>query len=128
MAQRFQRELYRRIFLHEPFEDYVLQIVEEMHGGQWDEELVYRKRLRRALHDYTRNVPPHVQAARKLDHPDRWIRYVITQNGPEPVVDIIPKPDYRHYQNKQLAPVADGILCFVGTSFEAIAGQQLTLF
>ena len=128
LAQRFQRELYRRIFLHEPFEDYVLQIVEEMHGGQWDEELVYRKRLRRALHDYTRNVPPHVQAARKLDHPDRWIRYVITQNGPEPVVDIIPKPDYRHYQNKQLAPVADGILGFVGTSFEAIAGQQLTLF
>ena len=127
LAQRFQRELYRRIFLHEPFEAYVLQIVKEMHAGRWDEELVYRKRLRRALNAYTRNVPPHVQAARKLDRPDRWIRYVITQHGPEPVVDTIPKPDYRHYQDKQLMPVANAILGFVGTSFDAIAGQQLTL-
>jgi len=98
-----------------------------MHSGQWDEELVYRKSLRRALYAYARNAPPHVQAARKLDRPERWIRYVITQNGPEPVIDKIPKPDYQHYQDKQLAPVADGILGFVGTSFEAIAGQQLTL-
>lgn len=128
LAQRFQRELYRRIFLGEPFEAYVRQIVEELRAGRWDEELVYRKRLRRALHEYTRNVPPHVQAARKLERPERWIRYVITKNGPEPVVDVIPKPDYHHYQNKQLAPVADAILGFVGTSFDAIAGQQLTLF
>ncbi len=128
LAQRFQRELYRRIFLHEPFEAYVLEIVEEMHAGKLDEELVYRKRLRRGLQDYIRNVPPHVQAARKLERPERWIRYVITRNGPEPVVDDIPRPDYQHYQEKQLAPVADGILGFVGTSFEAIAGRQLTFF
>jgi DNA polymerase-2 len=128
LAQRFQRELYRRVFLREPFEAYVRQTVDDMHAGRFDEELVYRKRLRRALEDYTRNVPPHVQAARKLDRPERWIRYEITRNGPEPVVDAIPKPDYRHYQDRQLAPIADGILGFVGTSFEAIAGQQLTFF
>ncbi len=128
LAQRFQRELYRRIFLDEPYDTYVRQTVDDMHAGRFDEELVYRKRLRRGLHDYTRNVPPHVQAARKLEHPGRWIRYVITRHGPEPVVEGIPKPDYAHYQEKQLAPIADAILGFVGSSFDSIAGQQLTFF
>ena len=128
LAQRFQRELYRRIFMGEPFEAYIRETVDQMHAGEWDEELVYRKRLRRNLADYTRNVPPHVQAAKKLDQPGRWIRYVITHHGPEPIIDQVPKPDYQHYQQKQLAPIADAILGFVGTSFEAVAGQQLTLF
>jgi DNA polymerase-2 len=69
-----------------------------------------------------------VQAARKLDHPGRWIRYVITRNGPEPVLEAIPRPDYRHYEERQLAPVANGILGFVGTSFEALTGAQLEIF
>jgi DNA polymerase-2 len=128
LARRFQRELYRRIFLHEPFETYIRDTLNDLRSGKLDEDLVYRKRLRRDLKDYTRNVPPHVQAARKLDKPGRWIRYVITRHGPEPVVDTIPKPDYRHYEQRQLAPVADGILGFVNTSYEAIAGDQFELF
>ncbi|MGI9438051.1 MAG: DNA polymerase II [Geminicoccaceae bacterium] len=128
LARRFQRELYRRIFLEEPFEDFIRDTTDDMRAGKLDEELVYRKRLRRDLKDYTRNVPPHIQAARKLDRPERWIRYVITRHGPEPVVDAIPQPDYKHYEQRQLAPVADGILSFVDTSFEAIAGDQLELF
>ena len=128
LARRFQRELYRRIFLNEPFESFIRDTLDALRTGKLDDELVYRKRLRRDLKEYTRNVPPHVQAAKKLDHPERWVRYVITRHGPEPVVDDIPKPDYRHYEQRQLAPVADGILGFVGTSFEAIAGDQLNLF
>jgi len=128
LARRFQRELYRRIFLGEPFDDYIRDTLDDLRAGKLDDELVYRKRLRRDLKDYTRNVPPHIQAARKLDRPERWIRYVITRHGPEPVIDAIPKPDYKHYEQRQLAPVADGILGFVDTSFEAIAGDQLELF
>ena len=128
LARRFQRELYRRIFLNEPFDDYIRETLYDLRSGKLDKELIYRKRLRRDLKDYTRNVPPHVQAARKLDRPERWIRYVIARHGPEPVVDTIPKPDYRHYESRQLAPVADGILNFVNTSFDAIAGDQLELF
>ncbi|MGI9451573.1 MAG: DNA polymerase II, partial [Geminicoccaceae bacterium] len=128
LARRFQYELYRRIFLNEPFEAYIRDTLQDLRAGKLDAELVYRKRLRRDLKDYTRNVPPHVQAARKLDRPERWVRYVITRHGPEPVVDVIPKPDYRHYEQRQLAPVADGILGFVDTSYEAIAGAQLDLF
>jgi len=128
LARRFQRELYRRIFLNEPFDGYIRDTLDHLRAGKLDDELVYRKRLRRDLKDYTRNVPPHVQAARKLDRPGRWIRYVMTRHGPEPVVDTIPQPDYQHYEQRQLAPVADGILGFVDTSFEAITGDQLELF
>ncbi|VEB93228.1 DNA polymerase II [Citrobacter koseri] len=35
--------------------------------GKLDEQLVYRKRLRRPLSEYQRNVPPHVRAARLAD-------------------------------------------------------------
>jgi DNA polymerase-2 len=128
LARRFQRELYRRIFLDLPFEDYLRETLADLLGGKLDQELVYRKRLRRSVDDYTRNVPPHVQAARKMEKPGRWIRYVITANGPEPVRDAIPKPDYDHYRERQLAPAANGILHFLDTSFEAITGAQLAIF
>jgi DNA polymerase-2 len=69
-----------------------------------------------------------VQAARKLDKPGRWVRYVITSGGPEPVRDHIPKPDYQHYRERQLAPAANGILHFLDTSFESITDAQLEFF
>ena len=87
LARRFQRELYRRVFLDEPYETYIKETLEALMAGELDEELVYRKRLRRALSEYTRNVPPHVQAARQLENPGRWIRYVITSAGPQPVTE-----------------------------------------
>jgi DNA polymerase-2 len=36
-------------------------------AGELDEQLIYRKRLRRQLDEYQRNVPPHVRAARIAD-------------------------------------------------------------
>ena len=128
LAQRFQRELYRRVFVNEPYEEFVRETLSDLLAGKLDHQLVYRKRLRRALHEYTRNVPPHVQAARKQTRPGRWVRYVITNNGPEPVEDSAPKPDYDHYRKRQLAPVANGILHFLGTSFEALTDAQLEIF
>ena len=135
LARRFQSELYRRIFFDEPYEDYVRETVARLERGQLDDELVYRKRLRRRLADYQRNLPPHVQAARlyqdrQLDSPRRgaWIEYVITHQGPEPAAARSAALDYDHYLERQLAPVADGILHFVGNSFEAITGRQFSLF
>lgn len=133
LAQRFQRELYRRIFFHEPYETYISQLVEQLKRGELDRELVYRKRLRRKLDDYQRNVPPHVQAARKLDKPGRTVSYLITLNGPEPVEHYFggraTSPiDYQHYIDRQIEPVADGILHFLDDSFKRITADQLTLF
>ena len=130
LARSFQRELYRRVFRGEPFEGFVRGTLEAMLAGEHDEALVYRKRLRQSVEAYTRNVPPHVQAARKLDRRVRWVRYVITTSGPEPVDDgrPPPRPDYDHYRDRQLAPAADGLLHFLDTSFDAITNRQITIF
>ena len=130
LARSFQRELYRRVFLGEPFEAYVRDTLEAMLAGEHDEALVYRKRLRQSVEKYTRNVPPHVQAARKLGRRVRWVRYVITTTGPEPVEEggSPPRPDYDHYRDRQLAPAADGLLHFLDTSFDALTNRQIAIF
>jgi len=129
LARRFQRELYRRVFFGEPYEDYVFQIARDLLAGRLDDELVYRKRLRKPLAEYTRNVPPQVQAARKLDgFQGSTVHYVITHHGPEPMRQRRSPIDYAHYLDHQLAPVADSILAFLGTSFHRITDPQLMLF
>ncbi len=135
LAREFQEELYRRIFMQEPFEEYVRQLTAEVLAGQRDVQLVYRKRLRRKMDDYERNVPPHVQAARlcgerKLPVPSRggWVEYVITTGGAEPAGKPLAPLDYQHYVDRQLEPVADGILGFVGSSFRSLVDRQIHLF
>ena len=135
LAREFQEELYRRVFAGEPFEGYVKSLTAQVLAGERDSELVYRKRLRRRLDDYERNVPPHVQAARRfgernLPVPSRgsWVEYVITTAGAEPAEAPSAQLDYQHYVDKQLQPVADGILGFVGTSFSALTDRQFDLF
>jgi DNA polymerase II len=135
LAREFQEELYRRIFMGEPFENYVKSLVNAVLAGECDPQLVYRKRLRRKLDEYQRNVPPHVQAARLcqergLPEPTRgsWVEYVITTSGAEPAAAALASLDYQHYVDRQLEPVADGILGFVGSSFAALVDQQMDMF
>ena len=140
LAQQFQQALYERIFKGEPYQDYVRDYAARTAGGEFDALLVYRKRLRRPLEDYQRNVPPHVRAARIADEFNRlhcrplqyqsggWIRYVITLAGPEPLEAQRSPIDYEHYLTRQLQPVADAILPFVGDDFAALTSRQQTLF
>ena len=135
LARDFQEELYRRVFYSEPFEQYVRELTAELRAGERDSELVYRKRLRRKLDEYERNVPPHVQAARLCEQrglptPSRgsWVEYVITTAGAEPAEAPLAPLDYEHYVERQLQPVADGILGFVGTSYSALVDKQIDLF
>jgi DNA polymerase-2 len=140
LAQQFQQGLYGRIFRREPYEDYVRDYLARTLRGDLDELLVYRKRLRRPLAEYERNVPPHVRAARIADdfHIARgrgaqyrnggWIRYLMTTAGPEPMEALRSQIDYEHYVTKQLEPVADGILPFIGDSFARLTSPQGALF
>ena len=135
LARTFQEELYRRIFMENPFEQYVKDLTLEVLDGKHDEQLVYRKRLRRKLADYQRNIPPHVQAARLCEErglpvPTRgsWVEYVMTTSGAEPAEKPLAPLDYQFYVDRQLEPVADGILGFVGTSFRTLVDKQITLF
>lgn len=128
LARNFQRELFHRIFHKEPVDGYILDTAAALNDGKLDEQLVYTKRLRRRVDEYVKNVPPHVQAARKLKKPGNRVSYVITLNGPEPIEQLHSAPNYQHYREKQLAPAADGILQFLGTSFADITDAQMSMF
>jgi DNA polymerase-2 len=56
------------------------------------------------------------------------VEYVITSAGAEPAAAPAAQLDYQHYVDRQLLPVADGILGFVGTSFSALTDRQFDLF
>jgi len=140
LARQFQQELYSRIFHRKPYQDYVRDYVQKTLAGEFDDRLIYRKRLRRTLDDYERNVPPHVRAARLADiFNDRqgrprqyqnggWISYVISVAGPEPLEIRSAPIDYDHYVTRQLQPVADAILPFVDDDFSTLIGGQMGLF
>ncbi len=128
LARRFQRELLRRVFAGEDWREWMAELAQAVRAGRHDDELVYRKRVRRNLDSYQTNVPPHVQAARKLGGRVREIRYVVTVRGAEPIALPHARLDYEHYLSKQLAPAADCVLPFLGMSFAAVAGAQLSLF
>lgn len=140
LAREFQQELYARIFHRRPYQDYVRDYVRRTVAGELDDLLIYRKRLRRRLDDYERNVPPHVRAARLADEHNAslgrpkqyqnggWISYVISVAGPEPLEVRHAPIDYDHYVTRQLQPIAEAILPFVDDDFSTLIGGQLGLF
>lgn len=140
LAKEFQQALYHKVFNNQPTAQYIKNIVERTLAGEYDDKLIYRKRIRRKLSEYVKNVPPHVKAARLADMLNKeqgkqlryqhkgWIEYYITLNGPQAKEHLSAPLDYQFYIDRQLEAVADGILPFVGTSFKEITDAQLTLF
>ncbi|MEY8248434.1 MAG: DNA polymerase II [Bermanella sp.] len=140
LAKEVQTNLYRLIFHGQAYEDYLLNIVQEVKAGKRDRQLVYKKRIRRQLDDYVKNVPPQIQAARKAEvfyqehnqssqyRHGGWIEYVMTLAGPEPLTYIQHPLDYQHYIDKQIAPVADGILYFLQKRFHNLIDPQQDIF
>ncbi len=131
LARRTQRDLYERLFLDQPVEEYLRRVVEDLREGGLDELLVYRKALRKDTAAYTSTTPPHVAAARKMSgKPGRLISYVITADGPEPVTERQSPFDYQHYVEKQIRPVAEPVLALLDLDFAKVVGddRQLGLF
>ncbi|WP_339718917.1 DNA polymerase II [uncultured Paraglaciecola sp.] len=140
LAKGFQLTLYKMVFSGQNVHDYLLQIIADTRSGKLDEQLVYRKRIRRRLDLYVKNVPPHVKAARLADQQNvalgktpryqhkGWISYVITVNGPQPIEYLSSQIDYDHYVDKQIKPIAEGILPFINLSFADMTSQQMGLF
>lgn len=131
LAKNVQRELYKRLFAHEPVDDYLSLVVSNLRAGRLDDQLVYKKALRKSLDAYTATTPPHVAAARKLSRrPGRLISYLITANGPEPAEERKSTIDHEHYVQKQVRPVAEPVLELLGLEFDRAIGDdaQLMLF
>nr|MCU0406692.1 DNA polymerase II [Ignavibacteriaceae bacterium] len=113
LAKEFQAELYTRIFNNDEIENWLREIVKKVKAGEYDDKLVYRKRLRKDVEEYTKNIPQHVKAARMLPETTRLgeapsrsrsgtVYYVITKRGPVPVELKHTDIDYDHYIEKQL--------------------------
>lgn len=140
LAREFQQGLYERIFRNQVYEAFIKETVEAVARGDCDDKLVFRRRLRRKLDEYEKNVPPHVRAARRGEEirtsrglapiysRGSWVEYVMTINGPEPKSYAVSPLDYQFYIDRQLAPVADAILSFKSTSIAEITDRQLGLF
>jgi len=134
VARRLQQGMLERLFRDGDPLGFAREIAARVKSGDLDAALVYAKRVRKgSLERYTATTPPHVQAARKLRSDfGGVIRYVICCSGPEPVIPGGPLPpdiDRAHYQERVLRPVADAILCEIGTSFDEALGvpRQLSL-
>jgi DNA polymerase-2 len=135
LAKDFQEQLYCKVFAGEAYLDFVRETVADVLAGKRNPDLIYNKRLRRHLHEYEKNVPPQVQAARKYvqltGKPIRrgdWIAYVITTSGAEPIAAQQSPLDYQHYVDKQLMPVADSILHFMEQNMTELVDTQMSLF
>jgi DNA polymerase-2 len=129
LAKVFQVELYNRVFHNEEVEGWIRDLVNKVKNGEYDDKLVYRKRLRKDVEDYTKNIPQHVKAARMIGETSGTVYYVITKRGPVPIELKHNDIDYEHYIEKQLKPVADSVLSLLGISFESILqSDQLSFF
>jgi len=129
LAKDFQAELYDRILNNKEIDNWMNELVVSLKQGNFDNKLVYRKRLRKDIDEYVKNIPPQVKAARMLDDKSSSVKYVITKKGPVPIGLNPTDIDYDHYIEKQLRPIADSILYLLGTSFNSIvSSQQMKMF
>ncbi len=129
LAKEFQVELYQRIFENKEIDNWLRQFVKKFNNGEFDDKLVYRKRLRKDVEDYTKNIPQHVKAAKMLRQNSGTVYYVITKRGPVPVELKHNDIDYQHYINKQIQPIADSVLVLLDKSFDGIVKtDQLSFF
>ena len=131
LAKKFQLKLFEMIFNKKEVDKYIREFVEELKSGKLDDLLIYKKNINKPLSEYTKTTPPHVKAARMLKKlTSNQIRYVITDHGPEPIELLKHKPDYEHYIDKQIKPIADTILSVYGRNFDDIlkSSRQTSLF
>jgi DNA polymerase-2 len=114
LARRLQLELLELVFSGNgegAFRERLKKILEDLRAGRLDDELVYRKRLTRYPESYTSSTPPQVKAARALGWKKKrgMVEYLWTLNGPEPLALPHGKPDYDHYAESQIFPLARSI-------------------
>ncbi len=139
ISKVFQQNLYKLAFNGEPVDEYIITMVGEIKKGLHDGKLIFMKKIRRNLSDYV-NTPPHIKAVKlandKLEKAGlkpkykkgSRIEYVITVDGVQPLEMATSLFDYDFYIDKQIKPIADDILPFIGKSFEKIISKQINLF
>ncbi|MFC4160863.1 DNA polymerase II [Chitinimonas lacunae] len=139
LAKNFQHQLYECIFYDQDPVPLIEKQLDEILSGALDSALIYTRRIRKPLENYTKTTPPHVRAARlkelrqgerkdKLSQENSHIQYVMTRNGPEPIDNLTAPIDYQHYIDKQIKPIAETILRHIDVKTSFLFDKQLDLF
>ena len=136
LARRIQEALYYRLFSKQDVMAFLQEVVNDLMQGKLDEELIFSKRLRRDIADYTAKSSPHVKAAKMmcdLSGSERFskrgtkVEYLMTLNGAEPVKYRQSIIDYHYYLTRQLAPIAEPVLGLLDKRFSDISSKQMSL-
>lgn len=136
LARNVQAKLYERMFNQRDISGYLASVIDELLAGKRDDELIFRKRMRRNLEEYTAKASPHVKVAKQLceitgktsfGKSGAQIDYVITLNGPEPVLYRTSVIDYQYYIDKQIRPIAEPVFSIMKLNYMGITSKQLLL-
>ncbi|KKL64037.1 hypothetical protein LCGC14_2169130, partial [marine sediment metagenome] len=144
LAHEFQTELFETLFSDSFTVEMLTPIIESyitrLYAGEFDNKLVYRKRLGQHLIDYQKNIPPQVQAVKKYQatHPEfviskgQVVEYVYTKSGAELYIEQVPATeyqfDYNVYVEKQLKPIAEMIFNALDLTNGYLNVKQKNLF
>lgn len=134
-ARNFQTELLTLLFNNTEKEAIYLFMKETIKGirsGIHDNDLIYKKSLRKAPEEYDKTSPPHVKAARMLPKKSlsKTISYYLSKEGPVPIQLGIKNLDYDHYIQKQIFPIAEAVASVLEIDIEPLfsADSQMKLF
>ncbi|QYJ76593.1 DNA polymerase II [Shewanella sp. FJAT-52076] len=136
LARRVQYELYRRLFQQEDLLEYVSDVEKALFAGEYDNELVFQKRLKRDISQYTAKSAPHVKAAAALvsatgdssrGKRGASISYLFTKAGAEPLGYLSQPIDYDYYFDRQLMPILEPILAVLKVNYQKAGAEQLLL-
>lgn len=134
LAKIFQTKLFQLVFAKLDCDEYISSVIRKLKQGEFDHLLIYRKRIRQHIKSYVKTTPPHIKAARlanaqgnsELYRKGSSIEYIIGINGPrvnEPTII----PNYEHYIEKQIFPIAEAILAIYSPKTLKLFNQQLVL-
>ena len=120
LAKIFQETLIKIIFenfenenLKDKIKNFIVEFTTKLEKKEFDNYLIYFKKLTKSLKEYTKTTPPHVKAAREVENfNERLVKYVMSEDGPKHISKLTEnfKYDYKHYIEKQLYGVCDDIL------------------
>jgi len=131
LAHQVQRDLLDLLFHDAPparLEERATEWLDQLRAGECDDQLVYRKSLRKDVARYGATSPPHVVAARLLPRPSGLIRYVITVAGPQPLGHVSAALDYEHYVQRQIEPIVRTIAAVCDLNVDALISGTPDLF
>ena len=124
LAKKFQLELLDKVFHDKEVNAYIIKFVKDLKNGKYDDLLVYRKKLRKAISEYAVQAQHKKVADIIIKHAgfleSNIIEYVMTEEGPEPLKYKKHEIDYDYYVKKQILPIIEQIAQFYNINIELL--------